>query len=202
MTRTMRCLAAAATIGFASVGGGCAAGGWDDVLYGGGSRNAYDVTGEVSRVDSRSRTLEIREDRGSGSVRVRYDGDTRVVYQGRRYQAASLERGDLVTVRVERDRRGDLYARNVVVRRDARGRAPTEAAPVGRRQTLEGRVGRVQRNDGRFQLRTSQRTMWVSLPYGAPRSTEDRFRRLRQGDHVRVEGVWVNEGRFELRRFR
>jgi hypothetical protein len=201
MTKSMRRLAAAATVAVATLGGGCAAGGWDDVLYGGGTRNAYDVTGEVNRVDSRSRTLEIREDRGR-AVRIRYDGSTRVVYQGRRYSATSLERGDFVTVRVQRDRRGDLYARNVVVRRDSRGRSPGQAAPSARRQTLDGRVVRVQQREGRFELRTGRSSVWVSLPYNASSSVRDRFRRLRQGDDVRVEGVWLNDRRFEVQRFR
>jgi hypothetical protein len=201
MTRTIGRLAAAATLALATVAGGCAGHGWEDVLHGGGARNAFDVTGEVNRVDARSGTMEIREDRGR-NVRVRFDRGTRVVYQGRRYSPTALERGDFVTVRVERDRRGDLYARNVVVRRDARARTPGQATPSTARQTLEGRVGRVQRNDGRFELRTGQRTIWVALPYRPHGSVEDRFRRLRQGDHVRVQGRWINNQRFEIERFR
>lgn len=204
MTKTMRRLAAGASLAFASVAGGCATGGWDDVLYGDPSRSGYEVTGEVRRVDTRDRTIQIREEDGR-DLRVRYDGDTRVVYRGRRYRATALERGDFVTVRVDRDRRGAPYARNVVVRRDAadrHGREPDRATPSRGRQTLEGRVGRVQRSEGRFQLRTGTRTVWVALPYRPGGSVEDRFRRLRQGEHVRVQGVWLNPQRFEIERFR
>ena len=206
MTRSIRGLVTVATLAFAGLGGGCAAGGWEDVLYGGPSRG-YEVTGEVNRVDSRSRTIDLRDDRGR-STRVRYDGSTRVVYRGRRYQPTALERGDLVTVRVERDRRGDLLARNVVLRRDARDRygrgddrRDDRAVPAGR-QTLEGRVNRISRNDGRFEVRTGNRTVWVNLPYRPHRTVEDRFHRLRQGDQVRVQGRWVGDRRFEIERFR
>lgn len=201
MTRTMRWMATAATLAFASAGGGCAAGGWEDVLGGGVARNSYDVSGSVNRVDTRNRTLEIREERGR-TVQVRYDGNTRMTYQGRRYQPSALERGDRVTLRVERDRRGDLYARDVVVRRDDGRYGGDDRATPGGRQTLEGRVGRVQRNEGRFELRTGQRTVWVALPYRPHNSVQDRFRRLRQGEQVRVQGVWLNQQRFEVERFR
>jgi hypothetical protein len=41
----------------------------------------------------------------------------------------------------------------------------------------------------------------VSLPSNAPRSVGDRFNRLREGDHVRIEGQFLNQDRFELESF-
>jgi hypothetical protein len=201
MTRSLRRLATAATLVVAGAGSGCAATDWNDVIYGRPAGHAGEVTGTVSRVDTHSRTIQLREDRG-GSVNVRYDGSTRVVYQGRRYTPAALERGDLVTARVRRDRYGDLYTAHVLVRRDARGRSDRDAAVVGRRETLQGRVGRVSRGEGRFELRTGSRIVRVTLPYRPSPSVESRFRRLRTGETVRVEGVWMGQQRFELRRFR
>lgn len=198
MTRTIRSLAAAAALTLAA---GCAGYGWDDVLSG-APGSASQVTGTVERVDSRSRVLDLRDERGH-PVRLRYDGNTRVTYRGREYRPTSLERGDLVTVRLSRDRRGDLYARQVVLRRDARDRygRTDERQPTGR-QTLDGQVARVDRGGGRFQLRTGGRSVWVTLPYRPSGSVERRFRDLRQGDRVRVEGRWLGDQRFELERFR
>jgi hypothetical protein len=204
MRRTLRRLATAAALTLVPATGACATGGWDDVLHGTPSRHASEVTGEVRRVDERRRAIELRDDRGRHTW-VRYDRDTRVVYRGRRYAPTALERGDFVTARVQRDRRGELYTGYVLVRRDARdrhARGPQTTVPGARRETLEGRVGRVQRNDGRFELRTGSRNVWVTLPYRPSGQVQERFRRLRQGDHVRVEGEWMNPQRFEVVRFR
>lgn len=203
MTRTMRRLMAAATLALAAPAAGCAGSAWDDVLSGDPGRRGREVTGTIDRVDTRNRVIELRAERGQ-DVRVRYDRDTRVTYRGRNYRADALERGDLVTARLERDRRGDLFTRRVIVRRDAGARYERTVGDRirGGRQTLDGRVARVDRDDGRFQLRTGGRALWVTLPYRPGRAVEDRFRRLRQGDEVRVEGRWIDEQRFELERFR
>ncbi len=208
MTTTIRRLMAAATLALAAPAAGCAGTGWDDVLHGSPGRTSNEVTGTVSRVDSRDQTIQMRDDRGR-DVRVRYDRRTRVTYRGRDYRPDALERGDLVTARLQRDRSGDLYTRQVIVRRDARGRddrprdGDREVREVREgRQTLDGRVARVDRNDGRFQLRTGSRTVWITLPYRPSGSIENRFRRLRQGDRIRVQGRWIDEQRFELDRFR
>jgi hypothetical protein len=55
---------------------------------------------------------------------------------------------------------------------------------------------------GTFEMRDrSNRTVVVSLPYGAPRSVGERFNRLREGDYVRIEGRFLNQDRFELENF-
>jgi hypothetical protein len=41
----------------------------------------------------------------------------------------------------------------------------------------------------------------VSLPADAPRSDIERFRALRDGDYVRVEGRFLDRQRFELASF-
>lgn len=206
MTTTIRRLMAVATLALAAPAAGCAGTGWDDVLHGSPGRTSNEVTGTVSRVDSRDQTIRMRDDRGR-DVRVRYDRRTRVTYRGRDYRPDALERGDLVTARLQRDRYGDLYTRQVIVRRDSRGGRDARDRPDDRdvregRQTIDGRVGRVDRDDGRFQLRTASGTVWVTLPYRPSGSIENRFRRLRQGDQVRVQGRWINDRRFELDRFR
>lgn len=217
MMKTLRGWAAGAVLALAVTAGGCAGNGWDDVLYGNGDRYGYgsDIRGEVRDVGSR--TIELRTDNGR-NTRVRYDGSTSVRYGDRRYSVRSLERGDYVTVRTRRERDGDVYARAVVVQRSARAdrvydrrtdrrverRVPARPrSDVYARNTLEGRVGRVDRGGGRFELRdTRQGTVWVSIPRTASRGTRDRISRLREGQHVRLQGRFLSGNRFEIEGFR
>jgi hypothetical protein len=54
-----------------------------------------------------------------------------------------------------------------------------------------------QRNS--FEMRDQFRErVLVSLRYNARRSDVDRFRKLRSGDYVRVEGRFLDRERFEL----
>jgi hypothetical protein len=96
-----------------------------DVTSGGGigdDPRTDDLRGVVRYVDTRNRTLEIEPSRydsrfstgSSGVVIVRYDSQTVVEYQGRRYAPENLERGDEVEVDV-RDSGGQLLAEQIVV---------------------------------------------------------------------------------------
>lgn len=189
-------------------GAGCAQmGTWEDVLGGvltpgmGG-----EVTGEVRRVDTRRQRIELLTHEGRREV-VGYDRRTRVVYRQREYPVSALERGDEVSLRLRRDTRGDLYTDYVQVRRsvsDRGGYGGREDYGHGARvERLEGRVEHVDYRRGQFSVRDRYgREVLVSLPYGARRSDVDRLRRLRRGEHVRVEVERLNERRAELRRFR
>ncbi len=81
-----------------------------------------DLRGVVRYVDTRARTLEIEPTRYGSSfdtgrndvVVVRYDSQTIVEYQGRRYAPENLERGDEVEIDV-RDSAGQLLAEQIVV---------------------------------------------------------------------------------------
>jgi hypothetical protein len=214
MIRTLRGLAAGAVLALATTAGGCAGMGWEDVLDG-GDRYGYgsEVRGQVRDVGSR--TIELRTD-GGRNARVRYDGSTDVRYGDRRYSVRSLERGDYVTVRTHRERDGDLYARSVVVRRSARAdrvhdrdrrttdrRYPPRRTDAYARTSLDGRVGRVDRAGTRFELHgTREGTVWVTVPRNASRGTRDRISRLREGQHVRLQGRFLSGNRFEIEGFR
>jgi len=76
-------------------------------------RGVTDLRGTVRSLDTRNRTLEI--DRSGDLVLVRYDAETEVQYQGRRYSPENLERGDVVEIDVRRDVGGDLLAQEIVV---------------------------------------------------------------------------------------
>jgi len=41
----------------------------------------------------------------------------------------------------------------------------------------------------------------VSMPYSPSRADQNRFLNLRQGDYVRIAGVYLNSSRVELRQF-
>jgi len=69
-------------------------------------------------------------------------------------------------------------------------------------QTVDGRVERVDLQRSSFEIRDqSKERVIVSLPYNARRSDVDRFRALREGDYVRVEGRFLDRERFELENF-
>ena len=214
MRQMVRGLALAASLAVLPATAACAGmgmGGWEDVI--GGSAQNYRIEGEVRSVDTRARTLELRTSNGR-HARVRYDGRTDVVYRDRRYSPTALERGDWVSVSVRGDRyeRG-AYARSVRVLRSARhdGRYGDRGRDDGYRdddyrggrRMLGGRVERVDRSRGVFQLRTEDHgRVWVTLPSRPGSDVRARFRRLDRGDYVRVVGEFTDRERFRLRAFR
>lgn len=159
------------------------------------------VTGEVRQVDHRSRRIQVIT-HGRRSEVVSYDGRTRVVYGGRDYPVRALERGDVVTMRVREDGRRRLHADLIQVRQAVQDRRGGDV--YGRRvQRLEGTVGWVDTRRGEFELRPRRgSSVVVYLPRDARRADVARFRRLRSGNRVRVEGVQVERRVIELQRFR
>jgi hypothetical protein len=231
MNRTLRGWTAGAVLAFAVTAGGCAGSGLDDVLNG-GRPNAYggEVRGEVRDVNSRS--VQVRTDDGRTAL-VRFDSRTSVSYDGRRYSPGTLQRGDLVAMRVNRDGRGDLYTQSISLRRRADGggrvvdrrtgeRVGDRNADRARRRTeervrrrddrrgetnartsVEGRVGRVDMRNNRFELRdTGHGNVWVTLPRNARGEMRSRVARLREGQHVRLQGRFLSGDRFEVEGFR
>lgn len=204
MMKTLRGWAAGAVLALATTAGGCAGYGWDDVLYGDGYEQQGDVRGEVRDVNSR--TIEVRTDRGR-NLRVYYDRYTEVRQGDRRFSVRNLNRGDDVIVRTRRERGGDLYARAVILERGSRGawnrRPDVRRDDAHARTTLEGRVGRVDRNGTRFELRdTRQGSVWVNVRGNANRGMRDRVSRLREGQYVRLQGRFLSGNRFEVEGFR
>ena len=222
MIRTMRGLAAGAMLALAAVSGGCAGNSWDDVY--GGRGGGSELHGRVEGVQTRLHTIQIRRDNGRREV-VRFDGRTEVVSGNRRTTAAALDRGDYVSMRVNRDSRGRLYTRHVTVRHENRqvyrgdrdrdrDRVPDRRRDDRRYEdrrdddrrydarSVEGRVGRVDRSGRRFELRSDRGTVWVSVAPNASRGVRDRFQRLRTGDRVSVTGRYVSRDRFQMERFR
>ena len=168
--------------------------------YGGMSN---DVVGAVEYIDTRASEIEIRTDAGRTAV-VRYDDRTQVVYQQRNYSVANLEPGDYIAARVQQDRNGQDYTNTITVRESIQERGARREAPRGnsRLDRAEGRVEYVDQRRGTFEMRDSRnRLIVVSVAFNAPRTVIDQFNRLRNGDHVRIEGRAVNADQFDLENF-
>ena len=213
MFRGVRRLALGAAL---LAGAGCAGmGTLEDVLDGGAypGRGGYggEVVGEVRSVDTRGRRIQVRE-RDGRSLTAYYDSRTRVVYRDRRYDPSALERGDVVSMRVRRDDGRYLYTDYVYVRESARDRGryddrrrdrDRDDDRWGRVERLEGRVLRVNRGRGYFDVRDRYgETVRVTVPNRSGRGVDDRLRRLRKGDYVRVDVRLLSRSRAELYRFR
>jgi hypothetical protein len=162
-----------------------------------------EIFAEIVRVDTSSRQIHLRPDDNRNRV-IEYSADARVLYRGREYPIAQLERGDQVSMQLMKDSRGNLYADLIRVQERSReqnldrGAAPQPAAV----QTVDGRVEHVDFERSSFELSDqSRQSVLVSLPNNARRSDLDRFRALRTGDYVRVEGRFTSKDRFELESF-
>lgn len=155
------------------------------------------VSGEVRSVDSRRGQLQVRDDRNSRNVNLRYDNRTRVSSGQRQYPASSLRRGDWVRVNVSYDRSGNAWADRVEVRGNSAGRN------AGRVQRIDGTVRSVDVRRGYFavdQGRSS--TVVVYVPQRLGSSDARRFERLRRGERVRADVRLSGGNTAELVRFR
>jgi len=155
------------------------------------------ITGEIRSVDARRGRLELRENSGRNHT-LRFDNQTRVVNGQRAASATSLERGDVVQVRVSYDRSGTAWADRIDVRRSARdGRIGSV-----RTQRLSGVVAAVDTRRGWFTLEQGRNRYTVQLPPRVSRDDARRFERLRRGDRVNVEVRALQRNGYELVRFR
>jgi len=158
-----------------------------------------DVIGEIRYVNTRVQEIEVRTDSNRAKI-VRFDDRTRVVYRDREYAVANLEPGDYVGMRTQQDRRGRLYTDLIRVRSSAREQSG--GGKPGRLERLNGRVEYIDTRRSLFEVRDRDgKRVMVLLPYDPSRSEKNRFRSLREGDYVRLEGRFLNAGRFELESF-
>lgn len=167
------------------------------------AENDVDVAGEIERIDLPSRRIYLRPERGNNRV-VAFSAKARVLDGGREYPVSRLERGDIVAMQVRRDSRGNSYTdlirvqNRVADRAGDRGR-DTLAESAPRILTLSGRVDRVDPRGQSFDLNDQPgKPLFVVLSANARDSDRERFRTLRAGDYVRIEGQFVGQDRFEL----
>jgi hypothetical protein len=159
---------------------------------------------EVAALDRARRELRVITDDGRSRV-LAYDLNTQVIYHGWGYTVDHLEAGDRIAYQLTpRDSR---YASVIRIQEPVQARAgrtiarPLSPAPP-RSDVVEGTVERVNYELGVFDIRPrTGRTVTVSIPYNARTADVDNFRSLRRGDHVRVEGEFVNPESFQLLAF-
>lgn len=107
----------------------CGSGNYGNVF--GGGKQAYDIHGTVDSVDTNSRSIFLTNVSGynnnlmgsggyGNTVRVYYDNNTTVSFQGRNYRPEDLERGDQVTVHANSSG-NTLMAQSMDVTYDTRG---------------------------------------------------------------------------------
>lgn len=163
-----------------------------------------EIFAEIARVDTRSRQLHLRPE-DSRDRMVGYSADARVLYRGREYSIAQLASGDKVSMQLTQDSRGNSYTDLIRVQETVQDRNQSrrdDDGPGARIQTLDGRVGQLDFQRRSFEIRDQSRErVIVSLPSNAERLDVDRFRELRDGDYVRVEGRFLDRQRFELATF-
>jgi hypothetical protein len=155
-----------------------------------------DVVGEVERVDVSARRIYLRPNKSDRRV-VAFSTDAQVLYRGREYPVARLKPGDVVAMQVKRNSRGDSYAD--LIRIQENSTVPSSASRI---ETLTGRVESVNRRDNSFELDDqSGPPISVLLSEYVRDSDRDRFRTLRAGAHVRIEGKFTARDRFEMLSF-
>ncbi len=159
---------------------------------------------EIDRLDTSAREIHLRPNDSRTRV-VGYSAGARVLYSGREYPVAQLRSGDKVSMQLKQDSRGNSYTDLVRVHESIRDWNPDRGAaghPATALQTVDGRVDHVDFQRNSFELSDqSRKSVFVSLPNNARRSDLDRFRELRTGDYVRVEGRFTSNDRFELESF-
>ena len=176
-----------------------------DTLPGRSSQPVQDeIVATVEQVNTASREIHLRPNDSRTRV-VGYSADTRVLYRGREYPVSQLETGDVVAMQLTQDSRGNSYTDLIRVQENIRDRDQSRGGtirPGTGIQTVDGRVEQVDFQRNSFEIREQSRErVLVSLPYNARRSDVDRFRALRAGDYVKVEGRFLDRERFELEGF-
>lgn len=187
----------------------------DDDPYDPDEDDVATLSGEVEKVDTRDRKIEI--DSGRERVTFGYRTDTVVYYQGERYRVENLEPGDVIRTRVERDYRGDWITGSITVERSRQERGiddpydPDDAYdPDDDRYGDEpeegvryaGTVEEIDTRRGEFVLRTERYGLkTIVMPFNASRADRQAFDDLRRGDRVRIEAEPMDRNRAELLRF-
>jgi hypothetical protein len=159
-----------------------------------------EIRAEVVQVTPNRNEIQVRAD-DNRSRMLRYDpARTKVTYQGRDYSVENLEAGDVIAFQTfGRDNTIDTIRVQQPVQARAASGSARPGSTLARGELLEGTVDRIDYDRGIFDVRTRDRgTITVALPFNARPSDVDAFRRLRNGDSVRLEGEFVNRDNFQV----
>ena len=182
--------------------GACAQLGSVGNVLGGVLGGQNQVQGIIRGVDTRAQQIVIQQSDGS-NVALAYDAQTQVVYNNQNYSVTSLDPGDQVTARVQSTNNGGYYTDLVQVDQPVSGSGGTAGGTTnGTIQNIQGTVRQIDTTNGLFTMDVQNYgTITVSLPYNVSRNDQLRFQSLRNGDNVRIAGVFLNNQRVELRQF-
>ncbi len=152
-----------------------ACGSLDDIYSPGSSRDNYELRGTVESIDLNSRSIWLRDvsgyqsmlSSGRDTVRVYFDENTTVTYQGQTYRPGDLERGDQVSVRVE-ESGNTLNAESMTVLHDVSGGGSASS----NLSTLRGTVRNVDTVRREIELES---TSWISRFDSGSGSTGSRY---------------------------
>ncbi|MBI4529285.1 MAG: hypothetical protein HY695_36260 [Deltaproteobacteria bacterium] len=160
-----------------------------------------EIVGEVERVDAGSREIVLRTGNRQATI-VGYLPETRVIYRGHEFPVTHLEKGDIVSMRVQPERSGRSRTDLINVRKSARDADRSPADSTSEITMLVGTVERVDYEGRWFELRErSGGRVTVSVPRDARASQVEQFKIIRPGDSVLVEGRFIDRGRFEVEAF-
>lgn len=191
----------------------CGSSGMGDILGGGGSNQQnYELRGTVESVDLNSRSIflsnvtgynsSMLSNSGSGNtVRVYYDDQTPVEFNGQTYRASDLERGDQVSVRVD-ESGNNLVAQSMTVIRDvSSGNSSYPTYPSGSYEsTIRGTVRYVDSSRRTIEVdRGSGSTTFVEFDTNTPvRFNNQTYNPvdLERGDEIDIRARDLGNGRF------
>lgn len=195
--RITRAAAAAATL--LALGACAQAGSLGEILGGVLGGGAAQVAGIIRGVNTSAQQIAVQQNNGE-TVALKFDNQTKVVYQNRSYAVTSLENGDQVNARVQQLQDGSYYTDSVQVTQPVAG--TSTGSGTGQVQSLQGTVRQIDGNNGLFTVETGNGVvLTVSMPYNASNNDRSRFQNLRSGEFVRFYGVYITTTRVELRQF-
>ena len=162
-----------------------------------------DVVGAVERIDLDARQLHVRPNSGPRRVVV-YSRDAQVFYRGRVYPVTRVVPGDVVAMQIKPDRRGEPFVDLIRIQEETvsdRGRRE-DFTTAPRIERLAGTVESINPRSDSFELNNRPgQIVLVALSENVRDSDRERFRTLRSGDRVRIEGKYVGSERFEMLSF-
>jgi hypothetical protein len=161
------------------------------------------VTGQVVRVDTARREIEI-DDSGRREVVV-YDASTPVYFEGRSYDPADLERGDVIRARVADDRYGTLTTDRIDVVESVKSRGgsddPYDDRGSDRVGDLSGEIDRVDTDRREIVVRTASGDRLIAYDARTRvtyQGQEYKPENLEQGDEVRIDTTTATGSRYAL----
>lgn len=164
-----------------------------------------EIRGEIVEIQPARNQIHVRTDDNRTRV-LAYDiPTTRVLYHGREHGIQDLQAGDIIAFQ-SRPRGSVDFVDTIRVHEPVQARAGSAIArrppAPSRPELVEGTVERIDQERGVFEVRQRNGGLvTVALPFNARAAEVDAFRRLRNGDHVRVEGEFINRDNFQLLAF-